>query len=103
MVIDRKSGEYSTFRSWQVVSNEVVPSLGDELTLQEAHAIDPKLQPGDLYEVQIENPTLAALPRKPPSKSSCKKVREAERAQVFEQYQSQLGQLINGTVKKVTR
>ena len=31
------------------------------------------------------------------------KVREAERAQVVEQYQSKLGQLIMGTVKRVER
>lgn len=103
VVIDRKSGEYSTYRSWQVVSNDVVPSLGDELTLQEAHEIDPKLQPGDLYEVQIENPDFGRIGAQAAKQIIVQKVREAERAQVLEQYQSQLGQLINGTVKKVTR
>ena len=42
--IDRKTGDYETFRSWLVVSNDVVPGLGDELTLEEAqeHCRDPK-------------------------------------------------------------
>ena len=31
------------------------------------------------------------------------KVREAERAQVVEKYRNVLGELVNGTVKKVTR
>ena len=30
------------------------------------------------------------------------KVREAERAQIVEKYRSVLGELVNGTVKKVT-
>ena len=59
--IDRKTGDYETFRSWLVVSNDVVPGLGDELTLQEAHEIDTNLQPGDTYEIQVENPDFGRI------------------------------------------
>lgn len=103
VIIDRKTGEYKTYRSWLVVSNDVVPSLGDELTLQEAHAIDTKLQPGDLYEVQVENPDFGRIAAQTAKQIIVQKVREAERAQVVEQYQGQVGELVNGTVKKVTR
>lgn len=101
--IDRKTGDYKTYRSWLVVSNDVVPGLGDELTLQEAHEIDEKLQPGDVYEVEVENPDFGRIAAQAAKQIIVQKVREAERAQIVEQYQHRVGELIHGTVKKVTR
>jgi len=101
--IDRKTGDYETFRSWLVVSNDVVPGLGDELTLEEAHEIDTNLQPGDTYEVQIENPDFGRIAAQAAKQIIVQKVREAERTQVVEQYQHRVGEMLNGTVKKVTR
>jgi N utilization substance protein A len=101
--IDRRTGDYETFRSWLVVSNDVVPGLGDELTLEEALEIDTNLQPGDTYETQIENPEFGRIAAQAAKQIIVQKVREAERAQVVEQYEHRVGELIGGTVKKVTR
>lgn len=101
--IDRKSGEYKTFQSWLVVGNDVVPGLGNELTLEEAQEIDTQLQPGDLYEVQIENPDFGRIGAQTAKQIIVQKVRDAERAQVVGQYESRIGELIHGTAKKVTR
>ena len=103
VTIDRKTGDYETFRSWLVVSNDVVPGLGDELTLQEAHEIDTNLQPGDTYEVRIENPEFGRINAQAAKQIIVQKVRDAERAQIVDQYQHRVGEIINGTVKKVTR
>jgi len=101
--IDRKTGDYETFRRWLVVSNDVVPGLGDELTLEEAHEIDTNLQPGDIYEIEVENPDFGRIAAQAAKQIIVQKVREAERAQVVEQYEHRVGELIGGTVKKVTR
>jgi len=101
--IDRKTGDYETFRSWLVVSNDVVPGLGDELTLEEAQEIDTNLQPGDTYETQIENPDFGRIAAQAAKQIIVQKVREAERAQIVEQYEHRVGELVSGTVKKVTR
>jgi len=101
--IDRRTGDYETFRRWLVVSNDVVPGLGDELTLEEAHEIDTNLQPGDIYEIEVENPDFGRIAAQAAKQIIVQKVREAERAQVVEQYEHRVGELIGGTVKKVTR
>lgn len=103
VVIDRKTGDYETFRRWLVVSNEVVPALGSELTLQEAHDIDKKLNPGDIYECVEKNPDFGRIAAQAAKQIIVQKVREAERAQVVEEFRSKVGELIHGTVKKVTR
>ncbi|MEK9766350.1 MAG: transcription termination factor NusA, partial [Thalassolituus sp.] len=65
--------------------------------------IDTNLQPGDIYEIQVENPDFGRISAQAAKQIIVQKVREAERAQVVEQYEHRLGELIGGTVKKVTR
>jgi len=101
--IDRATGDYETWRRWLVVSNEGVPALGTELTLEEAHEIDTNLQPGDTYEEQVESVAFGRIAAQTAKQVIVQKVREAERAKVVEQYQDRKGELIAGTVKKVTR
>ncbi|WP_151671845.1 transcription termination factor NusA [Nitrincola schmidtii] len=101
--IDRSTGDYETFRRWLVVDNTAVPALGTELTLQEAMEIDTALQPGDMYEEQVESVAFGRIAAQTAKQVIVQKVREAERAKVVDQYRDRLGELIAGSVKKVTR
>ncbi|MBY4678807.1 transcription termination factor NusA [Marinobacterium arenosum] len=101
--IDRATGDYETFRRWVVVSNDEVPALGTELTLEEALEIDTNLQPGDIHEEQVESVKFGRIAAQTAKQVIVQKVREAERAKVVEQYRDRQGELISGTVKKVTR
>ena len=103
VVIDRETGDYETFRRWDVVADDEMALLGTQFTLEEAHEKDPNLKAGDVYEEQIENVGFGRIAAQTAKQVIVQKVREAERAQVVEQYQSRVGELINGTVKKVTR
>lgn len=103
VAIDRKTGEYETFRRWTVVGNDVVPALGTELTLEEAHQIDPSLQPGDIHEEKVESVAFGRIGAQAAKQIIVQKVREAERAKIVDSYREKVGELINGTVKKVTR
>ena len=55
VVIDRESGDYTTFRRWKVVGDDELALLGTEFTTEEAAEKDPALQVGDVYEEQVEN------------------------------------------------
>ncbi|MDO6563930.1 transcription termination factor NusA [Amphritea sp. 1_MG-2023] len=103
VVIDRATGDYQTFRRWAIVSNEGVPLLGTELTMQEAEEIDVSLQPGDIHEEEVESVKFGRIAAQTAKQVIVQKVREAERAKVVAQYSSRVGELISGTVKKVTR
>lgn len=103
VVIDRATGDYETFRRWLVVSNEEVPALGTELTMEEAEEIDKALQPGDMHEEQVESVAFGRIAAQTAKQVIVQKVREAERAKVVEQYRDRQGELISGSVKKVTR
>lgn len=103
VVIDRTSGDYETYRRWLVVSNEAVPALGTELTMEEAEEIDTALQPGDIHEEEVESVKFGRIAAQTAKQVIVQKVREAERAKVVEQYRDRQGELISGSVKKVTR
>lgn len=101
--IDRKTGEYETFRRWLVVDNDAVPALGTELTFQEAEEISKDLKPGDEHVEQVESIAFGRIGAQAAKQIIVQKVREAEREKIVDGYRDKLGELVNGTVKKVTR
>ena len=103
VVIDRTTGEYETFRRWTVMPDDEMAILGTEFTTEEAAEVDVSLQVGDVHQEQVENIGFGRIAAQTAKQVIVQKVREAERAKVIEQYEGYVGQLINGTVKKVTR
>lgn len=103
VTIDRETGDYQTFRRWEVMSDDVMALLGPQFTLEEAHEKDESLQVGDVYQELVENVGFGRIAAQTAKQVIVQKVREAERAQVVEEYQGRVGELISGTVKKVTR
>jgi transcription termination/antitermination protein NusA len=101
--INRNTGNYETFRSWSVVDDDTLALLGTELTTEEAIEKDPDLKPGDTHTEQVENIDFGRIAAQTAKQVIVQKVREAEREQVVEEYREKVGELISGTVKKVTR
>tara|TARA_B100000700_G_scaffold88568_1_gene99795 strand:- start:5880 stop:7352 length:1473 start_codon:yes stop_codon:yes gene_type:complete len=103
VVIDSVSGDYETFRLWEVVLDENLADAGTEINLSEAQERDTNLTVGSFIKEKVENVEFGRIAAQAAKQVIVQKVREAERAQIVEKYRSVLGQLINGTVKKVTR
>tara|TARA_Y100000590_G_scaffold22227_2_gene25731 strand:+ start:2031 stop:3512 length:1482 start_codon:yes stop_codon:yes gene_type:complete len=101
--IDQSTGEYETFRFWEVVEEEEFEDPGMHLLLEEAKGKDPSLELGSRIEEKIENVEFGRIAAQAAKQVIVQKVREAERAKIVDQYRSFLGELVNGTVKKVTR
>lgn len=101
--IDRKTGDYETFRVWEVVDDDTLAELGTQFTTEEAKEKDSNLQVGDIYREQVENIGFGRIAAQTAKQVIVQKVREAERAQVVDEYRDRVGELVNGSVKKVTR
>ncbi|MBK8288668.1 MAG: transcription termination/antitermination protein NusA [Cellvibrionales bacterium] len=101
--IDRQTGEYTTVRRWAVMPDDVLAELGTQFTIQEAHEKDANLKAGDVYEEVVDNVGFGRIAAQIAKQVIVQKVREAERAQMVEMYRHRIGELVNGTVKKVTR
>ncbi len=103
VLIDRESGDYQTWRCWEVVDDDTLALLGTQFTLEEAHEKDPALKAGDIFEEQVENVEFGRIAAQTAKQVIVHKVREAERAKVVEEYRGKVGHLLTGTVKRVTR
>ena len=103
VTIDKSSGEYETFRYWEVVDEEEFEDSGLHILLDEAKKKDSKFELGSRIEEKVENVEFGRIAAQAAKQVIVQKVREAERAKIVDQYRSVLGELVNGTVKKVTR
>ncbi|MEY4475171.1 MAG: transcription elongation protein nusA [Pseudomonadota bacterium] len=99
--IDRKTGDFDTFRRWVAVDEVTMPTR--EITLDAAQYEDPTLQLGDYVEDQIESVTFDRITTQTAKQVIVQKVREAERAMVVDQFRQYLGEIVTGIVKKVNR
>lgn len=101
--IDRRTGEYITERRWLVVDDDTVAELGTQLTTEEAEEVDPTLKIGDVHTEVVENVEFGRIAAQTAKQVIVQKVREAERAQIVDEYRHRIGELVSGMVKKVTR
>lgn len=105
--IDRESGEYETFRVWEVIERtEETPELefpARQIWIEDAQARDPHIEVGGFVEEPMESATFGRIAAQTAKQVIVQKVREAERAQTVEAYQNRVGEMINGVVKRVER
>jgi len=102
--IDTHSGEYETFRRWEVVADDIVMESPDrQIRLMDAVDVNPEIQIGEFIEEPIENPEFGRIAAQAAKQVIVQRVREAERAQVVEAYKDRVGELITGVVKRVER
>lgn len=99
--IDRKTGDYSTFRQWEVVADEdhEMPACQDAISdlNPEQWAI------GDIRELEVESIEFGRIAAQIAKQVIIQKIREAERALIADAYVSKVGELIYGEVKKQTK
>ncbi len=102
--IDKTSGEYDTFRFWDVIGDdEEIEFPEAQLLVSDAKLKNPVLEIGSRYEIPVESVEFGRIAAQTAKQVIVQKVREAERAQVVDAYRSRVGELVNGQVKKVTR
>ncbi|MTI15090.1 transcription termination factor NusA [Sansalvadorimonas verongulae] len=103
VAIDRATGDYDTFRRWTIVADEDFEIPGAHFTLDEGKEKDESLEIGDIWEEPVESIAFGRIAAQTAKQVIVQKVREAERRQMVDSYRDKLGELVNGTIKKVNR
>lgn len=113
--IDRATGEYTTFRRWQVIDESLAENAGEDddvlvfdapgrqYTMDAAKELDPELEHGSWIEEPMDNVEFGRIGAQTAKQVIVQKVREAERAMVVDAYQDRVGELVTGIVKRVER
>jgi len=105
VAINRKSGDYDTYRRWKVFADDSteLEFPDKELRLEDALDVSPDAEIGGYVEVPLESVAFGRIAAQTAKQVIVQKVREAERAQVVDQYKGRIGQLVSGIVKRVDR
>lgn len=100
--IDQKSGELTITRRQTVVAtrDEVVNEL-QQIALEDAVKIDANVEVGHVFTEALPLFDFGRVMSLTGKQVITQKVREAERAKQFEEYQDRVGEIVNGTVKRV--
>ncbi|MES1945426.1 transcription elongation factor NusA [Salinisphaera sp. PC39] len=110
--VNRETGAYETFRRWEVIDESATDEEGEplaieeperEISLEEARKTHPDIQPGEFVEEPMESVEFGRIAAQAAKQVIVQKVREAERAQVVEQYEDRVGELVTGLVKRMER
>ena len=105
--VDRQSGEFNTFRRWQVIEDgaKCVDDEGtefdSELHIYQADAND--LEIDAFVEEPMESVEFGRIAAQIVKQVVIQKVREAERAVIVENFRNRVGEVVSVTVKRVDR
>ncbi|MCF6226232.1 MAG: transcription termination factor NusA [Xanthomonadales bacterium] len=104
VAIDRTTGDYETFRRWEVMEDDDELEFPErQIRLTEAHEYDPEMEVGGHLEEAIDSVEFGRIAAQAAKQVIVQRMREAERAQVVELFEKRLGDLVNGIVKRVER
>ena len=98
--IDAETGKIRVFRARRVVGE--VEDEFTEMTIEQAKAHQPAAEIGDLVETeQLDGDVFGRIGAQTAKQIVLQRIREVERDQVFDQFASREGELMNGTVNRV--
>lgn len=108
VAIDRQTGEYKTFRRWEVmpINDEIDGDLefpSSQILLETAQLDNPNIAVGDFVEDEIESVVSYRVSAQTAKQVIIQKIREAERNKVVETYKDQVGKLMTGVVKRLEK
>lgn len=98
--IDRETGDINVF-----MRKDIVDEVEDELcqiSLEEALEIDPRYEVGDVVEYQVTPRDFGRIAAQTAKQVVVQRIREAERGMVYDDYIQRQGELITGTVQRIS-
>ncbi|HRH80620.1 MAG TPA: transcription termination factor NusA [Thiobacillaceae bacterium] len=102
--IDRNSGEYESFRRWEVLPDDAEIEHPDrQYTLTQAREINPDIQLGEFIEEPLEAIPFGRIGAQAAKQVILQKIRDAEREQILSDFLARNETLVFGTIKRMER
>ena len=101
--IDRQTGEYESFRRWQVMDDETFETPELHIKLEEAQKRDPEIQLEEFIEEPLENIDFGRIGAQAAKQVIFQKIRDAEREQILADFMERNEHLVSGTIKRIER
>src|SRR5574343_1941731 len=101
--IDRETGDYESFRRWQVLPDEDVENDEAQMGLIDAREEYPEIQVGDYVEESLEPLDFGRIGAQAAKQVILQKIRDAEREQILNDFLERKEFLVSGTIKRMER
>ncbi len=95
--------EIELFQFRTVVANEKTDPTDTEISLVEAKKLDPETEIGDALGVKVTTSRFGRIAAQSAKQIIVQKVRDAERAQIFDEYKERVGEILSGHVRRLER
>jgi transcription termination/antitermination protein NusA len=101
--IDRETGNYESFRRWQVVPDGEMEDHDLQMILTEARKQIADIELEDYVEEQIEAIPFGRIGAQAAKQVILQKIRDAERDQIIDDFLARGDSLLSGTIKRMDR
>lgn len=103
VVVDRETGDFESFRRWEVVAEEAFVNEAQQIPLSEAQKQDPEVEIGDYLEESLEPIDFGRIGAQAAKQVILQKIRDAEREQILNDFLERKEHLVTGTIKRMER
>lgn len=101
--IDRDTGDYDTFRRWEVVTEEDFYDPAYQMVLDQALSHDAEAEMGDFIEEELEPVEFGRIGAQAAKQVILQRVRDAEREQILQDFLDRGDKIVIGQVKRMER
>ncbi|MEO6423409.1 MAG: transcription termination factor NusA [Candidatus Nitrotoga sp.] len=101
--IDRNTGEYVSYRCWQVMDDETFETPDLHVKISEARKQYPDIQLEEFIEEPLESIDFGRIGAQAAKQVIFQKIRDAEREQILNDFMERKEHLVSGTVKRIER
>jgi N utilization substance protein A len=103
VVVDRETGDFESFRRWEVVSEGEYVNENSQIPLSEARKQDAEVEIGDYLEEMSEPIDFGRIGAQAAKQVILQKIRDAEREQILNDFLDRKEHLVTGTIKRMER
>ena len=103
VAIDRDTGDYESFRRWQVVPDDQLENPPAQIPLSEAVKVHADIQPEEFIEEPLEPIEFGRIGAQAAKQVILQKIRDAEREQILNDFLERNEKLVTGTIKRLER
>jgi N utilization substance protein A len=98
--INKETGDIDVF-----MRKDIVEEADDDLvevSIEEARAIDPKYQVGDVIEKQVTPRDFGRIAAQTAKQVVVQRIREAERGLIYDDYSNRQSEIVNGVIQRIS-
>ena len=103
VVVDRETGDFESFRRWEVVAEDQYFNEAQQIPLSDAQKQDAEVEIGDYLEETLEPIDFGRIGAQAAKQVILQKIRDAEREQILNDFLDRKEHLVTGTIKRMER